>query len=110
MSPTPAETARNEAAKQAVMLGFALVTFALMWPLYRKMAMQQAETMRNLLPHDPVMREVTDREARQQAAQRAAKRWDRLSTVLFRYGPSRSFSWAWGRAEKVRKAYDAERG
>lgn len=101
---TPAETARNEAAKQAVAMGFAIVGILIMIPLYRKMGREFAASQ--IAQTDPIERSI----ASARAAQQAAKRWDKLSTILFRYGPSRAYWWASDRAEAARKAYDAERG
>jgi ABC-type nickel/cobalt efflux system permease component RcnA len=100
---TPGETAKTEAAKQAVILAFGILALLAMWPLYRRMAEQQAQTLRSV--HDPSAVSLE----RMRAAASAAKRWDRVSTVMFRFGPARGFDWAWGRAQAARRAYEAER-
>lgn len=103
---TPADTAKNEAAKQAVALAFMIAGAVLLVALQRKMgggiigALEQEQER-----VDP----TGAQRRRMESARKAAKRWDRASTVMFRYGPARAFSWAWGHAEAARKAYDAER-
>lgn len=99
----PAETAKNEAARQAVMLAFGVVGLLIVIPLYRRLAEQQAAAMRAAA--DPSEQAA----ARMRRAQNDAKRWDRLQTVFMRYGPQRAFWWAHDRAERARRAYDAER-
>lgn len=106
---TPAETARNEAAKQAVMLVFGIAAALLMLPLYKRLAEQQAEAMASqahLISEraDPVMERIR----RAQAALETAKRWDRIAGMLFVLGPQRAFWWAHDQAEKARAIYRAE--
>ena len=101
---TPAETAKNEAAKQAVILAFGVVSMLLMVKFYKSIAARQADAMRGAGLRDPVMADIEAAEARQRASERAAKTWDRLTTLAFRYGPDRLFSWTWDRAEAARKA------
>src|SRR5215469_7648925 len=102
---TPSDTAKNEAAKQAVALAFGIAGMLLLILVQRKlggglMAAVEAEQDR-IDPSGAARR-------RMQAAQTASKRWDRAATILFRVGPRRSFWWALDRAERARAAYEAE--
>jgi hypothetical protein len=98
-----AETAKTEAAKQAVILVAGLVSLAIMWPLYRRMLAQQADQLRGILPRDGALSEVEDAERARIAAKAAAARWDRITTAMFRYGPSRGFGWAWRRSQAAHR-------
>jgi hypothetical protein len=101
------ETAKQEAAKQAVILVAGLVSLAIMWPLYRRMLAQQADQLRGIMPRDSALSELEDRERARMAAKAAARRWDAITTVMFRYGPRRGFAWAWGKAEAAHRTAGA---
>jgi|SRR5215469_9009739 len=104
--PSPRETAQNEAARQAVALAFGVAGMVLLILVQRKMggglfAAVEAEQDRV----DP----SGAQRRRMENHLRAARQWDRMSTILFRYGPSRAFGWAWAKAEQARTAYERER-
>jgi len=104
---TPAETARQEAARQAVALAFGIAGVLLLIVIQRKLGGSVFDAMQ--AEHDRADPSGAARR-RMQAALTAARRWDRAATVLFRVGPRASFWWAMDRAERARAAYEAERG
>ena len=98
---TPGETAKAEAAKQAVILAASLLGMLAMWPVYRKLMQAQQAALSHA---DPAMAEI---DARAHALQ-TARRYDRLASYLLWTGPSRAFWWAHDRAEQARKMARAE--
>lgn len=100
---TPGETARNEAAKQAVVLVFAVLGAVAMLPLYRRITEAQAAAMRQVVDPTEAQRD------RMRGHLESAKRWDRVASACFLFGTQRAFWWAHDKAEKSRAAYEAER-
>lgn len=100
---TPADVAKNEAARQAVMLIFGALTLLALMPLQRRMMDQLTRTVTD--QHDP----SGAARKRMQDAQQGAGRWDRAARLLWTYGPARAALWAHRRAEAARQAYEQER-
>lgn len=104
MTPTPAEVARNEAARQAVALAFAVAGAALLIMLQKRLGAGLADIVQ-ADQHDT----AGQSRRRMEAAQRSAQRWDRATVWLWRFGPWRVAQAANRRAEAARRAYEAER-
>ena len=103
---TPGDTARNEAARQAVALAFGIAGMVLLILVQRKLGGGLLGALQAEQDHiDP----SGAQRRRMENALKSAKQWDRMSTVLFRYGPSRAFGWAWGKAQQARSRYEQER-
>lgn len=100
---TPADTAKNEAAKQAVIFAFAILGALAMIPFYKRMQEAQAAMLRDAI--DPTERQAD----RMRAALESARRWDRVASLCFTFGTQRAFWWAHDKAERARAAYEAER-
>ena len=101
---TPRAVAEREAARQAVALAFAIAGTIALIVIQKQLG---GGTLFDVLSaeHDP----AAAARRRMEAAQRAAKRWDRRASWLFVYGPERAFRYAFDRGEAARKAYEAER-
>jgi len=100
---TPGEAARAEAARQAVVLGFAVLTVVALLPFQRRLIDMLTTGEREHMDPSGV------REDRMRAAQQAARRWDDAARVLWQVGPWRAARWAHRRAEAARRAYEDER-
>lgn len=100
---TPADVAQREAAKQAVALAFGIAGALAMIPIYKRIARSQADALRSVLPHDPAMREVEQRQAAAAAARAKVRHWHRLAGYLWPVSSSAAM-WALRRAERVSKA------
>jgi hypothetical protein len=98
---TPGESARAEAAKQAVILAASLIGMLAMWPVYKRLIREQQAALGH---GDPAMAEI---DARARALE-SARRYDRLASYLFWVAPGRAFWWAHDKAEQARKAARAE--
>ena len=97
---SPAETAKEEAARQAVGLLFGLAAAALFVLVQKKMGAVGIQDY--LDPQGAPLR-------RMEAAKRAQERWDRVSVWCWRFGPWQAAMVAHRRAEAARRRYEAER-
>lgn len=99
---TAADVAQKEAAKQAVVLLFGLAGALAMIPIYKRIARSQADALRELMPHDPAMREVERKQAAVAAARSKIRQWHKLAGLLWPVSSSAAL-WALRRAEDVSK-------
>jgi hypothetical protein len=102
VEPTAADIAQKEAARQAVILAFGLAGALLMIPVYKRIAHAQADALRQALPHDPVMREVEQKQAAAAAARTKIRHWHKVAGLLWPVSSSAAM-WALRRAENVSK-------
>lgn len=95
--PTPAATAQNEVAKQAVALIFGLIGVAVVIRMQKKGAEDIGEAQRRGFGPDHV------REGRMSAAQRREHLWAEAGRHAARLA-----GFAWEQAERARKAYESD--
>lgn len=96
----PREIARNEAAKQAVLFVFGVVTVVVFALVQRKMQ-QDAIDANDWLPGSS--------ERRMRKALQEAEKWDRIAAYLFRIDLVQLAQKAHQRAEAARAVYERER-
>ena len=101
--PTPGQVATNEAAKQAVMLVFAVVTVLIFIPIQRRMLDQMTAKVQERVDSSAAAAE------RMKQAQQAERRWDRLGNYLFDVRLFEGARRAWARARKARAEYEDAR-
>jgi hypothetical protein len=90
---TPADTARNEAARQAVALVFTIAAALAVMTIQRRM-------LRGVLPGGPTpLEDAAGRE----------RRWGRAAVWLWHAGFLRPARWAEMRSEQARRDYERER-
>lgn len=94
LTPTPGQVAQNEAAKQAVVLVFGLVTAVIIMRLQRKMVHQLTQ------PPDV----DAERTERMRFALKTEAVWNRIGAWA-----SKAAVAAWRMGDKARAAYEADR-
>lgn len=99
---TAADVAQKEAAKQAVALLFGLAGALAMIPIYKRIARGQVAALREIMPHDPAMREVEQKQAAAAAARAKIRHWHKVAGMLWPVSSSAAL-WALRRAEDVSK-------
>src|SRR5271169_132682 len=96
---TPAQIAQNEAARQAVMLVFGLVTAVIFMQMQRKMQQEAIETQRN---PDIV------RTSRMEEAKRIERMWSKVGSWTLKLA-LKVADRAWKLEEKARQSYEKDR-
>lgn len=104
--PGPRQVAENEAARQLVGLAFTVITLAVVIIMNRKMPGGLAEMMS--AEHDRADPSGAA-QRRMREAQRSAARWDAAAAYLFRVDLVRLAKRAHRRAQRARRALEAEK-
>ena len=101
---TPGDVARNEAAKQSVILVFGLAGAVILLAIQRRMMGSVAERMEQMMPAP-----VRDEAARERAARavKAEARWHRVARYCWRTDLIVVARWAHRQAERARKMQEA---
>ena len=98
---TPGQVAQNEAAKQAVVLVFGLVTVLIIMQMQKKMARDMGEAAREGSMPDSA------RSRRMQDAKRMEHLWDAAGSRVMKWALKLA-DIAWKRAEQARQSYESE--